>query len=83
MQGMDTLHAMHAFIRIVESGSLTAAADAMDVSQPSMVRTLAALERELGVRLLNRTTRRMSLTDEGRDYYDAASIARQLGLVAA
>lgn len=72
MQGMDTLHAMHAFIRIVESGSLTAAADAMDVSQPSMVRTLAALERELGVRLLNRTTRRMSLTDEGRDYYDRA-----------
>lgn len=69
---MDTLYAMDAFIRIVESGSLTAAADAMDVSQPSMVRTLAALERELGVRLLNRTTRRMSLTDEGRDYYDRA-----------
>jgi DNA-binding transcriptional LysR family regulator len=69
---MDTLYAMDAFIRIVESGSLTAAAEAMDVSQPSMVRTLAALERELGVRLLNRTTRRMSLTDEGRDYYDRA-----------
>ncbi len=69
---MDTLYAMDAFIRIVDSGSLTAAADAMDVSQPSMVRTLAALERELGVRLLNRTTRRMSLTDEGRDYYDRA-----------
>ncbi len=69
---MDKLYAMDAFIRIVDSGSITAAADAMDVSQPSMVRTLAALERELGVRLLNRTTRRMSLTDEGRDYYDRA-----------
>lgn len=72
MPGMDKLYAMNAFIRIVETGSLTAAADAMDVSQPSMVRTLAALERELGVRLINRTTRRMALTDEGRDYYSRA-----------
>ncbi|MEQ1515098.1 MAG: LysR family transcriptional regulator [Usitatibacteraceae bacterium] len=69
---MDKLYAIEAFIRIVDAGSLTAAADAMDVSQPSMVRTLAALERDVGVRLLNRTTRRMSLTDEGRDYYDRA-----------
>jgi DNA-binding transcriptional LysR family regulator len=59
---------MQAFVKIVDSGSLTAAAAALDVSQPSMVRTLAALERELGVRLLNRTTRRMALTDEGREY---------------
>ena len=67
---MDKLNAIGAFIKIVELGSITAAADALDTSQPSMVRTLAALERELGVRLLNRTTRRMSLTDEGRDYYE-------------
>ena len=65
---MDRLHAMQAFVKIVDSGSLTAAAQALGVSQPSMVRTLAALERELGVRLLNRTTRRMALTDEGREY---------------
>ncbi len=70
--GMDMFHAIEAFIKIVESGSITAAAAALDVSQPSMVRTLAALERDLGVRLLNRTTRRMSLTDEGRDYYERA-----------
>jgi len=67
---MDQLHAIAAFIKIVEAGSITAAAEALDVSQPAMVRTLAALERDLGVRLLNRTTRRMSLTDEGRDYYE-------------
>ncbi len=67
---MDQLHAIAAFIKIVEAGSITAAAETLDVSQPAMVRTLAALERELGVRLLNRTTRRMSLTDEGRDYYE-------------
>lgn len=69
---MDKLYAIEAFIKIVDTGSLTAAADALDVSQPSMVRTLAALERELGVRLLHRTTRRMSLTDEGRDYVERA-----------
>lgn len=67
---MDKLYAIEAFIKIVDAGSITAAADALEVSQPAMVRTLAALERELGVRLLNRTTRRMSLTDEGRDYYE-------------
>lgn len=66
---MDKLSAMQAFVKIVESGSLTNAAEALEVSQPTMVRTLAALERELGVRLLNRTTRRMALTDEGHDYY--------------
>lgn len=57
-------------MRIVDSGSLTAAADALDVSAPSVVRTLAALERSVGVRLLNRTTRRSSLSDEGREYYE-------------
>ena len=67
---MDKLYAIEAFIKIVDAGSITAAAEALDVSQPAMVRTLAALERDLGVRLLNRTTRRMSLTDEGRDYYE-------------
>jgi DNA-binding transcriptional LysR family regulator len=67
---MDRLRAMEVFVRIVESGSLTAAADALDVSAPSVVRTLAALERSVGVRLLNRTTRRSSLSDEGREYYE-------------
>lgn len=70
MPAMDQLHAIAAFIKIVDAGSITAAADAFEVSQPSMVRTLASLERDLGVRLLNRTTRRMSLTDEGRDFYE-------------
>lgn len=67
---MDRLHAMRAFVTIVDSGSLTAAARTLETSQPSMVRTLAALERAVGVRLLNRTTRRMALTDEGREYYE-------------
>lgn len=67
---MDKLRAMATFVRIVDEGSLTAAADALGMSAPSVVRTLAALERELGARLVNRTTRRSSLTDEGREYYE-------------
>lgn len=65
---MNLFEAMRAFVEIVDRGSLTAAAEALGRSQPAMVRTLADLETRLGARLLNRTTRRMSLTPEGRDY---------------
>ena len=67
---MDKLKAITSFVRIVDLGSLTAAAEDLGVSPPSMVRTLAALERELGVTLVNRTTRRMHLTDAGREYLE-------------
>lgn len=67
---MDRLAAMRTFVEIVERGSLTAAAEALDRSQPSVVRALAALEDHLGALLLRRTTRRMSLTPEGRDYLE-------------
>ncbi|MBL8482289.1 MAG: LysR family transcriptional regulator [Rhodocyclaceae bacterium] len=66
---MDKLRAMATFVRIVESGSFSAAAAALGESLSSVVRSLAALEAALGVRLLNRTTRRIALTDEGRDYF--------------
>lgn len=67
---MDRLRAMETFVRIVERGSLTAASVALGHSLPAVVRSLAALEAFLGVRLLNRTTRRIALTDEGREYYE-------------
>ena len=67
---MDRLRAMQVFVRIVEAGSLTRAAAALGMSGPAVVRSLAALERAIGVRLLQRTTRRSSLTDEGREYYE-------------
>lgn len=67
---MDKLRAMKSFVRIVEKGSLTAAAADLGASLPSMVRTLAALERELEATLLNRTTRRIHLTDDGRRYLE-------------
>lgn len=65
---MDKLRAMQTFVRIVEGGSLRAAAEALGSSPPAVVRSLAALEQALGVRLLHRTTRRLSLSEEGRDY---------------
>ena len=65
---MDKLKAMATFVRIIDGGSLTAAADAAGTSLTSVVRSLASLEKSLGTRVLNRTTRRLSLTTEGRDY---------------
>jgi len=67
---MDKLQAMSVFVKIAESGSLTAAADSLGKSLPVVVRTLAALEDNLQVRLFNRTTRRIALTEEGRLYLE-------------
>jgi DNA-binding transcriptional LysR family regulator len=67
---LDKLRAIKSFVRIVESGSLTAAASQLNISLPSMVRTLAALEQDLGVTLLNRTTRRVHLTHDGEQYLE-------------
>lgn len=65
---MDKLRALATFVAIVDHGSLTAAAAARTSSLPAVVRSLADLEASLGVRLLNRTTRRLSLTEDGRQY---------------
>lgn len=65
---MDKLAAMETFIAIVDCGSLSAAAKQRGKALPTIVRTLSLLEESLGVRLLQRTTRRMSLTAEGRTY---------------
>ena len=65
---MNKLHAMSTFVHICDSGSLTKAADAMDTSLPTVVRTLASLEKHLNTRLLNRTTRKITLTEEGKSY---------------
>ena len=74
MLRMDKLRAMQAFIHIAEEGSLTAAAQVMSSSLPATVRTLAALEADLGVRLFNRTTRRISLTEEGRRHLQSCKL---------
>jgi DNA-binding transcriptional LysR family regulator len=61
---------MQVFVEIARRGSLTAAAAALDRSPPTVVRLLAELERTLQVKLMHRTTRRLSLTDEGRTYLE-------------
>ena len=66
----DRLTPMLTFVRIVETGSLSAAARAMDRSLPAVCRSLAQLETRLGARLLNRTTRRIGLTDTGAQFYE-------------
>lgn len=60
---------MTVFVKIVECGSMTEAAERLSMSQSAVVRSLAALEQSLGVSLLVRSTRRLSLTEEGREYY--------------
>src|SRR5215470_15849697 len=64
---------MATFVRIVEAGSLSAAARSLRLSLPAVSRQLTALEKELGTRLLIRSTRRMSLTDAGRKWYEGSS----------
>lgn len=67
---MDKLQAMQVFATIVDQGSLTAAAQALGKSLPTVVRTLADLEKSLDARLLTRTTRSLALTEEGRAYLE-------------
>ncbi|NID14770.1 LysR family transcriptional regulator [Luteibacter yeojuensis] len=58
------------FAAVVDAGSFTAAAEAIGISPPGVSRSIARLERRLNIRLFNRTTRSVSLTEEGRRFYD-------------
>ncbi|MCO5397558.1 LysR family transcriptional regulator [Ralstonia soli] len=68
---MDQLLAMRVFCAIVEAQGFSAAAERLDSTHSSVSRQLKRLEAELGVQLLNRTTRRFALTAAGQRYYDA------------
>lgn len=65
---MDQLVAMRVFTRVAERASFGKAADELDISRAAASAHVAALEKHLGVRLLNRTTRRVNLTSEGADF---------------
>lgn len=67
---MDQLVAIRGFARVVEAGSFTRAADSLDMPNATLSKLVQDLEAHLGVRLLQRTTRRVTVTPEGRDYYE-------------
>lgn len=69
---MDQLRALRVFDRVVTDGSFAAAARSLDLTPPVVTRLLAELELHVGVRLLNRTTRRMALTPAGEAYLETA-----------
>jgi DNA-binding transcriptional LysR family regulator len=70
---MDRMTSLTAFVRVVESGGFTAAARRLDLSTTTVSKHIQALEDSLGVRLLNRTTRHVNLTEIGREYYERCS----------
>ncbi|MEM7022017.1 MAG: LysR family transcriptional regulator [Pseudomonadota bacterium] len=69
---MDSVAAMQVFVRVVETGGLSAAGRALGLAPSSVSRRVGELEHALGVRLLQRTTRRLSLTEAGETYYERA-----------
>lgn len=70
---MDRYENMNAFVRVVEAGSISAAADRMNVAKSVISRRLKELEQHLGVELFHRTTRQMNLTDSGRAFYQQST----------
>lgn len=67
---MDTLTSMRAFLRVVQAGGFSKAAARLDLSPAMVTKHVSGLEERLGVRLLNRTTRQVSLTEAGAAYYE-------------
>jgi DNA-binding transcriptional LysR family regulator len=67
---MDRFRTMESFVRVIRAGSFTIAANQLGLSRALVSRHIGELETRLGVRLLNRTTRSLSVTDEGRAYLD-------------
>lgn len=69
---MDRFEALENFVRVVEAGSISGAAERLQVAKSAVSRRLTELEQHLGVQLFRRTTRRMDLTDTGRSLYERA-----------
>jgi DNA-binding transcriptional LysR family regulator len=69
---MDRMHAMEMFVRVVETGSFSAAARNLRVGQPAVSKAVAALEERLGVRLLIRSSRQLTVTEAGQAFFDSA-----------
>ncbi len=70
---MDQIQSMRVFARVVETGSFTRAADSLAIPKGTVTKQIQALEARLRVKLLNRTTRRVTVTPDGAAYYERAS----------
>lgn len=66
---MDQLQTVQIYVQVVDSGSFTQAAEVLQLHRPTITKAVQQLERELGVRLLHRTTRKVSLSTEGGEFY--------------
>jgi DNA-binding transcriptional LysR family regulator len=71
---MDRFHELNAFIAVAETGGFSAAARRRGGAQSSISKAIAALEKRLGVALFNRSTRSVTLTDQGQRYYDRTKL---------
>lgn len=67
---MDQIQSMRAFVRVVEAGSFTKAAESLDLPKGTVTKQIQHLETRLRVKLLNRTTRRVTVTPDGAAYYE-------------
>ena len=77
---MDRFHQLNAFMAVVEAGGFSAAARRTGDSQPAISKAIGALEKRLGVALFNRSTRSVTLTDQGQRYYDRTKpLVEELG----
>jgi LysR family transcriptional regulator for bpeEF and oprC len=68
---MDRMDAISLFVRVVDGGSFSAVARTLGVGQPAVSKQIAALEAHLGAQLLQRTSRSLTLTEAGRDFYES------------
>ena len=75
---MDRFTSMSTFVQVVDSGTFSAAARRLELSPAAVTSHVQALEQRLGLRLLNRTTRRVSLTEEGTAFHRHCTRADQL-----
>lgn len=71
---MDAFRSMRVFTRVIELRSFSAAARDLNIGQPTVSKMIASLETDLGVKLLNRTTSRLTPTDEGMRFYTRCKV---------
>ena len=69
---MDRLTAMEAFVRVIDTGSFSAAARQLHIGQPAISKTIAQLEDRLGVKLVLRSNKGLTPTEAGQNFYDRA-----------